>query len=166
MDKAAKAAVFLACPALDLARDFHSKFHVNSKTLASRFGITQAEAREIVKACQASVPLLPQPSFEVNPRGLLPLHIWQMDVTHFAEFGKLQFVHVSIDTASGVIFASLHTGEKARHVIAHCFEAWGSWGQPKELKTDNGPAYTSNSFCKMMGVHLYMVFPITLRGRE
>ena len=57
-----------------------------------------------------------------------------MDITHFAEFGKLQFVHVSIDTASGVIFASLHTGEKARHVIAHCFEAWGSWSQPKELK--------------------------------
>jgi hypothetical protein len=49
-----------------------------------------------------------------------------MDVTHFAEFGKLQFVHVSIDTASGVIFASLHTGEMACHVIAHCFEAWGT----------------------------------------
>ena len=40
VDKAAQAAVFLACPALDLAHDFHSKFHVNSKTLASRFGIT------------------------------------------------------------------------------------------------------------------------------
>ena len=67
MDKAAQAAVFLACPALDLAHDFHSKFHVNSKTLASRFGITQEEAREIAKACQACAPLLPQPSFGVNP---------------------------------------------------------------------------------------------------
>ena len=72
MDKAAQAAVFLACPALDLACDFHSKFHVNSKTLASRFGITPAEARDIVKACQAYAPLLPQPSFGVNPPGLLP----------------------------------------------------------------------------------------------
>ena len=168
VDKAAQAAVFLACPALDLARDFHSKFHVNSKTLASRFGITRAEAREIVKACQPCAPLLPQPSFGVNPRGLLPLHVWQMDVTHFAEFGKLQFVHVSIDTASGVIFASLHTGEKACHVIAHCFEAWGAWGQPKELKTDNGPAYTSNtfvSFCKMMGVHLVHGIPYNPQGQ-
>ena len=157
MEKAAQGAVFLACPALDLACDFHSKFHVNSKTLSSRFGITQAEAREFVKVCWACAPLLPQPSFGVNPRGLLPLHVWQMDVTHFAEFGKLQFVHVSIDTASGVIFASLHTGEKARHVIVHCFEAWGAWSQPKELKTDNSPAYTSNtfvSFLKMMDVHL------------
>ena len=67
MDKAVQAAVFLACPALDLAHDFHSKFHVNSKTLASGFGITRAEAREIVKACQACAPLLPQPSFGVNP---------------------------------------------------------------------------------------------------
>ena len=91
-----------------------------------------------------------------------------MDVTHFAEFGKLQFVHVSIDTASGVIFASLHTGEKARHVIAHCFEAWGAWGQPKELKTDNGPAYTSNtflSFCKMMSVHLVHGIPYNPQGQ-
>ena len=91
-----------------------------------------------------------------------------MDVTHFAEFGKLQFVHVSTDTASGVIFPSFlsgvlsFTGEMARHVIAHCFEAWGAWGQPKELKTDNGLAYTSNtfvSFCKMMGVHLVHGIP-------
>ena len=91
-----------------------------------------------------------------------------MDVTHFAEFGKLQFVHVSIDTASGVIFASLHTGEKAHHVIAHCFEAWGAWGQHKELKTDNGPAYTSNtfvSFCKMMGVHLVHGIPYNPQGQ-
>ena len=103
MDKAAQAAVFLACPALGLARDFHSKFHVNSKTLASGFGITRAEAREIVKACQACAPLLPQPSFGIISRGLLPLQVWQMNITHFAEFRKLQFVHVSIDTTSGVI---------------------------------------------------------------
>ena len=47
VDKAVQAAVFLACPALDLACDFHSKFHVNSKILASCFGITRTEAREI-----------------------------------------------------------------------------------------------------------------------
>ena len=79
-------------------------------------------------------PLLPQASVGVNPRGLLPLHIWQMDVTHFSEFGKLQFVHVSVDTASGVLFASLHTGEKARHVIAHCFEAWVHGVSPESLR--------------------------------
>ena len=94
---------------------------------------------------------MPQIGMRVNSHGLRPLHLWQMDVTHFSDFGKLKYLHVSIDTASGVIFASLHSGENARHVIAHCFEAWDAWGQPKELKTDNGPAYTGNnftSFCK------------------
>ena len=59
-------------------------------------------------------------------------------------------------------------GQKACHVIAHCFEAWGAWGQPKELKTDNGPAYTSNtfvSFCKMMGVHLVHGIPYNPQGQ-
>ena len=105
--------------------------------------------------CQTCAPLLPQIGVRVSPRGLRPLHLWQVDVTHFSDFGKLKYLHVSIDTASGVIFASLHTGEKAHHVIAHCFEVWGAWVQPKELKTDNGPAYTSASFVsfgKMMGV--------------
>ena len=121
-----------------------------------------------MKAYKTCAPLLPQVSVEVNPRGLCPLHLWQMDdVTHFLEFGKLKYIHVSIDTASGIIFASLQTGEKARQVIAHCFEAWGAWGQPKELKTDNGPAYTSASFvsfCKMMGVCLVHGLPYNLRA--
>ena len=129
VDKAARAAsAFLIQTPVELACEFHSQFHVNSKTLSSRFHITRAEARDIVMACKACVSVLPQASVGVNPRGLLPLHVWQMDVTHFSEFGKLQFVHVSVDTASGVLFASLHTGEKARHVIAHCFEAWDTWG--------------------------------------
>ena len=111
---------------------------------------------------------MPQIGVRVNSHGLRPLHLWQMDVTHFSDFGKLKYLHVSIDTASGVIFASLHTGEKARHVIAHCFEAWGAWGQPKELKTDNGPVYTSASFvsfCKMVGVRLTHGFPYNPQGQ-
>jgi len=99
---------------------------------------------------------------------LSPLHLWQIDVTHFLEFGKLKYIHVSIDTASGIIFASLQTGEKARQVIAHCFEAWGAWGQPKELKTDNGPAYTSASFvpfCQMMGIRLVHGLPYNPQGQ-
>ena len=117
---------FLMASSIDLAHDFHAQFHVNSKTLLSRFNISRAEAREVVKAYKTCAPLLPQVSVGVNPWGLHPLHLWQMYVTHFLEFGKLKYIHVSIDTASGIIFASLQTGEKARQVIAHCFEAWGA----------------------------------------
>ena len=48
-------------------------------------------------------------------------------------------------------------GEKARNVIGHCLEAWAAWGKPQQLKTDNGPAYTTQSFvsfCKQMDLVL------------
>lgn len=48
----------------------------------------------------------------VNPWGLPPNDIWQLYVTHVSTFGKLRFVHISIDTFSDMIFASGHTGEK------------------------------------------------------
>ena len=169
VDRATHAHMLLfANSPVTLAQEFHSQFHVNSKTLSSRFKISRADARDIVKNCSACAPLLPQSGLGVNPRGLRPLHLWQMDITHFSDFGKLKYIHLSIDTASGIIFASLHSGEKARHVIAHCFEAWGAWGQPTELKTDNGPAYTSTSFisfCKMMGVQLTHGLPYNPQGQ-
>jgi hypothetical protein len=62
-----------------------------------------------------------------------------MDVTHISSFGRNQYLHVSIDTCSGVMFATPLTGEKASHVIQHCLEAWSAWGKPTILKMDNGP---------------------------
>ena len=82
----------------------------------------------------------------MNPRGVRPLQVWQMDVTHISSFGRNQYLHVSIDTSSGVMFATPLTGEKASRVIQHCLEAWSAWGKPTILKMDNGPAYTSAKF--------------------
>jgi hypothetical protein len=50
--------------------------------------------------------------------------IWQMGMTHYAEFRKLKHMCVCIDTSSGFIFASLHTGEASRNVIDHCIQAF------------------------------------------
>ena len=80
-----------------------------------------------------------------------------MDVTHISKFGNIKYVHMSMDTCSGVIHATPLTGEKARNVIAHCIEAWAAWGKPQQLKTDNGPVYTGQmfaSFCLQMEVQL------------
>ena len=63
---------FLMASSIDLAHDFHAQFHVNSKTLSSRFKISQAEARETVKAYKTCAPLLPQVSVGVNPPGIAP----------------------------------------------------------------------------------------------
>lgn len=104
----------------------------------------------------------------VNPKGLLPLDLWQMDVTHFSEFGKLKYIHVSVDTCSGLMHATPLAGEKARNVITHCLETWAAWGKPKTLKTDNGPGYTSasfSSFCKQMQVALKHGLPYNPQGQ-
>ena len=85
----------------------------------------------------------------------MPNHIWQIDVTHYAEFGKLKYIHVFIDTCSGFLFASPHTRESSRNVIDHCLQAFNAMGLPKLIKTNNGPSYNSNnftSFCKEFGI--------------
>lgn len=65
-----------------------------------------------------------------------------MDVTHFPKFGKLKYIHVSLDTCSGIVFATPQWGEAAKHVISHCLQAFAVLGTPIQIKTDNGPAYT------------------------
>ena len=104
------AAVALASP-LQTAKTFHDKFHVTAETLRKRFSLTRKEARDIVTQCHNCCQFLPIRHTGVNPRGITPLQIWQMDVTHITAFGKLQYVHVSIDTCSGIIMPH-HLQEK------------------------------------------------------
>ncbi|RMC01082.1 hypothetical protein DUI87_22348 [Hirundo rustica rustica] len=112
------------------------------------------EVQQAVLACQVYCI---EPSFDVtvfitapdlhptgvNPRGLKALELWQTDVTQVAEFGWLKYVHVTVDTFSSVMWASAHTGEKARDVTAHWRQASAVLGIPSAVKTDNGPAYAS-----------------------
>ena len=161
------AAVALASP-LQTAKTFHDNFHVTAETLRKRFSLTRKEAHDIVTQCHNCCQFLPVRHTGVNPRGIAPLQIWQMDVTHITAFGKLQYVHVSIDTCSGVIHATPLTGEKTSYVIQHCLEAWSAWGKPTSLKTDNGPAYTSQKFkqfCAQMQVTHITGLPYNPQGQ-
>ena len=99
-------------------------YHVPTATLQQKFDISRASARDVVLQCPQCVQFHHPPHVGINPRGLLPLKLWQMDVTHVSAFGRLKYVHVSIDTCSGVIFASPMSGEKSRNVVGHCLEAW------------------------------------------
>ncbi|NXT19733.1 POK19 protein, partial [Syrrhaptes paradoxus] len=88
-------------------------------------------------------------------RGLKPNALWQMDVTHVAEFGKLKYGHVSIDTYSHYIWATAQSGEKTLHVERHLLESFAVMGVPQEIKTDNAPAYISKrltAFFQLWGV--------------
>lgn len=110
------------------------------------FKITREQAREIVKRCNDCAPHLPVPHLGVNPRGLIPNEIWQMDVTHFTPFKKMKYLHVTIETFSSCIFASLLTGEASKDVITHTLHCFTVLGKPKIIKTNNGPGYTGAKF--------------------
>lgn len=124
----------------------HALHHQNSQSLRLQFGIPREAARQIVKNCSSCPQTHPVPHFGVNPRGLLPNHLWQMDVTHVPSFGKSRFVHVTIDTFSGFLLATPLTGESRSHVIQHCLHCFSVTGLPKSIKTDNGPGYTGKRF--------------------
>lgn len=86
------------------------------------------------------------PSTSVNPRGLALYQLWQTDVTHIPEFGKLRYVHVSIDTNSHLISVHALPGESTRYVIKHLLLTFAFMGQPIKIKTNNGLACASSQF--------------------
>jgi hypothetical protein len=55
-----------------------------------------------------------------------------MDVTHIPYFGRqYYYVHVSVDTYSGYIYVSAHTGEATKHVLTHCLAAFTAIDKPQ-----------------------------------
>ena len=73
-----------------------------------------------------------------------------MYVFHLVEFGKLKYVHHTIDIYSSFQWATALSSEKAGSVIMHLLEVMAIMGIPTQIKTDNGPAYVSKNmkvFC-------------------
>ncbi|RMC06524.1 hypothetical protein DUI87_15961 [Hirundo rustica rustica] len=129
----------------------HQLHHQNVPGLVRRFHITREQAKAIVATCPScNQHALPTLSAGVNPRGLNSCELWQTDVTHIPQFGRSKYVHVSVDAFSGAVFASAHAGEKTLDAIKHLIQAFSFMGIPKELKTDNGPAYRSKEFCSFL----------------
>ena len=132
--------------AFEEARASHSLHHQNATALRYKFQIPQESAREIVHSCSHCPTTINNLPMGANPRGVRPNILWQMDVTHVSSFGKLSFVHVTVDTFSRVIIATARTGEAYKDVVQHLFTCFSYLGLPKALKTDNAPTYTSKSF--------------------
>ncbi|NXB61862.1 POK7 protein, partial [Struthidea cinerea] len=122
----------------------HAFLHQNAQTLLRMSHLSRDQAKAIISArpdCQLVQP--PVSTGAVNLRGLQSLQLWQTDITKYPPFGKLKNVHVSVDTFSGAVFASAHTGETASHACQHFLQALASLGVLQEIRTDNGPAYTT-----------------------
>ncbi|TRZ13764.1 hypothetical protein HGM15179_013338 [Zosterops borbonicus] len=110
----------------------HQLFHQNVPGLVRGFKLTRDQAKAIVATCPSCQRhAVPTMHAGVNPQGLSSNEVWQMDVTHVSQFGKLKYVHVSVDTFSGAVYASAHTGERAGDVIKHLLQAFSFLGIPK-----------------------------------
>ncbi|MGE9640974.1 hypothetical protein ACQP3J_28415, partial [Escherichia coli] len=57
----------------------------------------------------------------VNLRGLKPQVLWQMYVTHFPQFEKLAYIHVTIETYSHVVTPSERTDGAVKDVLQLLF---------------------------------------------
>ncbi|KGL86559.1 hypothetical protein N301_04494, partial [Charadrius vociferus] len=137
------------------AKASHGFFHQAAKVLFEQFNIPLVDAQGIVQSCPDCQRVGFGLGLGVNPRGLQALQLWQMDITHVPEFGRLKYVHVSIDTFSHALWATAQMGESAKHVIKHMHAAIAALRIPQEIKTDNGPAYISikfGQFCTTWGI--------------
>ncbi|NXX09788.1 PO113 protein, partial [Larus smithsonianus] len=88
------------------ARNSHETFHQNARALHRQFQIPLSDAQGIVRACPQCSHHGPGIGLGTNPKGLKALELWQMDVTHVPEFGRLKYVHVTVDTYSKFIWAT------------------------------------------------------------
>ncbi|NXE43412.1 PO113 protein, partial [Ptilorrhoa leucosticta] len=135
----------------------HAFFHQNAQALMRMFHLSRDQVKAIINTCPDCQLVQPPVSTgAVNPRGLQSLQLWQTNVTKYPYFGKYKNIHLSVDTFSNAVFASVHTGETAKHVCQHFLQAFASLGVPQEIKTDNGPAYTGQkvtTFLMNWGAH-------------
>ncbi|RMB88475.1 hypothetical protein DUI87_35160 [Hirundo rustica rustica] len=111
-DELVSTAITVPLPQHVLAREAHSIFHQNAKGLQKEFHISHAEATAVVRSCpicchhNGGLGL----GTGVNPRGVMANELWQTDVTHVNSFGRLKYVHVTIDTYSHYIWATPQSG--------------------------------------------------------
>lgn len=131
----------------------HSFFHQNAAVLTCAFDLTTCQAVSITAVCpDCQRHSFPSVAGGVNPRGLQSRQIWQTYVTHFPEFDRLKYIHSSIDTFLGPLFASYHTGESAKEVCHHFTSAFVVLGILSQVKTDNGPAYISQRVANFLAL--------------
>lgn len=74
-----------------------------------------------------------------------------MDAIHHVPFDSLKCVHVIMDTFSPFVYALVLSVEKAMYAIRALKSDIVVIGVPWELKTDNGPVYTSQKFNVFLG---------------
>lgn len=128
----------------------HDFFHQSAKVLAHQFNLSFSDVQGIVQSCPACQKSGLGLRLGVNPRGLLALQLWQMDVTHVSEFGRQKYVHVSVDTFSLAVWATAQTGESAKHVIHHLLPGFCSPGSAFSHQDRQWSCVYFSQFCSFL----------------
>jgi transposase InsO family protein len=81
-----------------------------------------------------------------NPQGLKSNALWQIDVTHIPQFGRQKYAFVTIDMYLCFIWDTAQTGENSKRLIHHMPSTLAIMGITQQIKTDNGPTFTSSQF--------------------
>ena len=100
----------------------HALLHNNAGSLHQLWKIPYRQAKEIISNCSTCRSLHVRPIAQgINPRGLQPNELWQMDVTHCPELSPFSFLHVCIDTNSSFIWAIPLHSEATQHIIPYLY---------------------------------------------
>lgn len=121
-----------------------------------------------MKDCQHCPDVYRPLKMGVNPRGLEAQVLWQMYVTHIPEFGKMTYVHVTVEAYSHVIMTTARTREAVKDVKQHLIICFSFLGVPKRIRTDDAPAYASQAFtkfCLPWGIEHTMGIPYNPQGQ-
>lgn len=113
-----------------VAQRSHELYHQSVTALARLYNLPLTAARQIVASCASCTAGVPTLEKGVNPRGLRPGEIWQMDVMEYAPFGWQKFLHVTVDTCSGMLWAVALTGQKRQQCVQALRQMVAIMGHP------------------------------------
>ncbi|RMC16747.1 hypothetical protein DUI87_06341 [Hirundo rustica rustica] len=129
----------------------HQFYHEIVPALVRMFHLTREQAKAVVGSSLQSyltcscLPIIPGALFKqgINPGGLNSNELLETDVKHVPSFGRQKYIHMSVDTFSGAVFTSAHADESICFIKRHFLLAFATLGIPQNIKTDNGPTYSS-----------------------
>jgi transposase InsO family protein len=151
-----------------LARQSHSLHHQNSNSFKQQVAISSECASQIRKTYPECPQFLNVPHNGVNPLGLIPNQLWQMDATNISDFGKLKYAHMTIDTFSVFLIKTALSGETTKNVVSYCLHYFFMLGVPNQIKTDTRTGYYSEAFkifCRHFNITHITVIPYNPQGQ-